>query len=183
MTGLRVTGTVTVSLGAVRQVTDALGGVSVCLPEPVHSIHTGQTYPMGCHALDGTSAADLVRQRGLPTGGYGRDRDGRLVLTALAAKASSLNLFADAGRIAALARTRGVTVSATAPDLAQLAWQLRDIDVADVVGVGQPRFNTVLADGIAYEQWDPAVAPVLFAALRNDTMDRFVAAYPAWVLG
>ena len=47
LTGVTVNGVAVVTLDALRDLTDAVGPIRVCLPETVVSIHTGRTFPHG----------------------------------------------------------------------------------------------------------------------------------------
>ena len=95
-------GTVTVNLSALAQIVDTLGGLPLCQPVAVTSIHTGRTFPVGCYQLDGAGVTDLVRQRhDYPTGGYFRDRVVQGVLISLLRKVVLIDIRparrADAG--------------------------------------------------------------------------------------
>lgn len=173
LTGLTLDGTVTVTLDALRDVTDALGPVPVCVPVQMTSIHTGRTFPTGCYDLDGTAVADLTRQRGaLPVGVYHRSANVLSVMIGLAHRALSLNVLTDADQIAALLRTEGITIDLPEIDALALAAQVRDVEV---VGIVSP---TVHSGDATYEVLDPVVATELFAALRDGTMAEFVSAHP-----
>ncbi|WP_231605914.1 LCP family protein [Micromonospora sp. HK10] len=61
---------------ATRELTDAVGGVPVCLPAAVRSVHTDRLFPAGCQRLGGAAAVDLLRQRyRLRDGALDRDRN------------------------------------------------------------------------------------------------------------
>ncbi len=76
LTGVRVDAGAVLTYPGARELTDAVGGVPVCLPEPVRSVHTERRFPSGCQRLDGAAAVDLLRQRyGLRDGGLDRDRN------------------------------------------------------------------------------------------------------------
>ncbi|MFD0595355.1 LCP family protein [Catellatospora coxensis] len=183
LTGVRADAVAEVDFSALRSVTDALGGLPVCLPQRVTSQHTGDVFPAGCRDYAGAQVEDLVRQRrGMPHGGYDRDRLGQRVLLGLARKAGERSLLGDFGTVSRLARTPGLTVHTGDLSLLGLAMRLNRVDAGAVVGVSQPTFNKVTIGGESFEQFDPEVAPQLFAALRDDTMSGFVLLHPAWVL-
>jgi LCP family protein required for cell wall assembly len=176
--GVPVDGTITIDLPALANITDALGGVRICQPVAVTSIHTGRRFDTGCYQLDGKSVTDLVRQRhDYPNGGYGRDATAQRILIGLAQQAVRGNLLTDIGRLAALLRVDGLDVNLPfSPAL--LAAQLRDLDPSTVVGFGQPSFDPVGTN----ERLDPDVAPELFAALRTGTLDDFATRHPDWIV-
>ncbi|MEV4417707.1 LCP family protein [Catellatospora sp. NPDC049609] len=180
LTGLRVDAVATVKFTALRSVTDALGKVPVCLPDPVTSDHTGTVFPRGCRDYSGRDVDDLIRQRKhLPHGGYDRDRIGQRVVLGLARKAGQLDILRDAGAVRRLAATPGVTVDVGGLDLLGLALRLDGTTPDMITGIGQPTWNSTPTGG---ERLDPKVAPELFAALREGTMEAFVSAHPDWVL-
>ncbi|MEV0456142.1 LCP family protein [Catellatospora methionotrophica] len=183
LTGIRADAVAEVEFDALRGVADALGGLPVCLPQRITSQHTGAVFPTGCRDYTGTQVADLMRQRrDLPHGAYDRDRIGQRVLLGLAAKAGSRSLLSDFGLVSQLARTPGITLHAGDLSLLGLAMRLNRAEAGDIVGISQPTYNGTKIGGVFYEQLDPAVAPRLFQALRDDTMGAFAQAHPDWVL-
>jgi LCP family protein required for cell wall assembly len=183
LTGITFNGVATVTLDALRDLTNAVGGIQMCLPMTVKSIHTGRTFPAGCYPFDGAAVEDLVRQRmNLPMGGYTRDANIQRVMMALVSKVHTLNLLSDANRVAALLRVDGLHVDLGDLDAIALAAQLKNLDKNDIRGIVNPQFNTVDKDGIAYEMLNPSVTPQLFGALRDDTLDQFAAAHPDWLV-
>jgi LCP family protein required for cell wall assembly len=183
LTGITFNGVATVTLDALRDLTNAVGGINLCLPETVKSIHTGRTFPTGCYPLDGAGVADLVRQRmNLTKGGYARDANIQRVMMALVKGVHSLNLLTDATRVAALLHVSGLQVDLGDIDAIALAAQLKNLDGKDLTGIVAPNFRTLDIAGVAYEQLDSVVTPQLFKALRDDTLDQFAAAHPDWLV-
>jgi LCP family protein required for cell wall assembly len=174
LTGVPVNGTVTVNLSALAQIVDTLGGLPLCQPVAVTSIHTGRTFPVGCYQLDGAGVTDLVRQRhDYPTGGYFRDRVAQGVLISLLRKV----VLIDIGQLAALTRVDGVDIDLPFSPVS-LALAAKDLGADDVLGFGQPSFDPVGTN----ERLDPEVAPELFAALRSETLDDFAVRHPDWLV-
>ncbi|WP_426507238.1 LCP family protein [Dactylosporangium sp. McL0621] len=181
LTGVPLDGAVVVRLGAVEKITDSVGGVRICLERQVTSIHTGRVYPTGCQTIDGAMAADLLRQRrDQPLGAYDRDRNAQRFLAALVAKVVALNLLTDFDKVNKIARTDGLTVDLSGVTLSQLYLRLKDGKATDIVGIGVPEFHTVVRDGLNSEAL-PKDAAQLFADVRADTVDEFVATHPTWV--
>jgi LCP family protein required for cell wall assembly len=176
--GVPVDGTITVDLPALATITDALGGVRICQPVTVTSIHTGRRFDTGCYSLDGKSVTDLVRQRyDYPNGGYGRDATAQRILVGLAKQAVHANLLTDISRLAALLRVDGLDVHLPY-SMAVLVALVRNLDPSTVIGLGQPSFDPVGTN----ERLDPEVAPELFAALRTETLDDFATRHPDWIV-
>jgi LCP family protein required for cell wall assembly len=183
LTGITFNGVVTITVDALRDLTTAVGGIQMCLPVTVKSIHTGRTFPVGCYPFDGAAVADLVRQRmNLPMGGYTRDANIQRVMMALVSSVHRLNLFTDANRVAALLHVSGLQVDLGDIDAIALAAQLKNLDGKDLTGIVSPNYRTLDKAGVAYEQLDPVVTPQLFGALRDDALAQFATAHPDWLV-
>jgi LCP family protein required for cell wall assembly len=75
LTGMRFDGAAVIDFGGFQQAIDALGGVTLCVENPVRSIHTDRMFVAGCQVMDGAAALDFSRQRyGLPDGDYDRQK-------------------------------------------------------------------------------------------------------------
>ncbi|MFP5021618.1 LCP family protein [Pseudonocardia phyllosphaerae] len=73
LTGVAVDHYAEVNLAGFAQVTEAVGGVPVCLNAPVHDTYSGADFPAGEQMLQGPAALSFVRQRhGLPRGDLDR---------------------------------------------------------------------------------------------------------------
>jgi LCP family protein required for cell wall assembly len=183
LTGVTFNGVATVTLDALRDLTDAVGGIQMCLPQTVKSIHTGRTFPTGCYGFDGAAVADLVRQRmTLQMGGYARDANIQRVMMALVAQVHTLNLLTDATKVASLLHVGGLQLDLGSIDAVALAAQLKNLDKKDLTGIVSPNYNSLAIDGVSYETLNTTVAPQLFGALRDDTLDQFATAHPDWLV-
>jgi LCP family protein required for cell wall assembly len=58
--------------------TDAVGGVEVCLDEPLEDVYAGIDLPEGCQNLDGKEGVGFVRSRRVATEQFGADDFGRI---------------------------------------------------------------------------------------------------------
>jgi LCP family protein required for cell wall assembly len=183
LTGITFNGVVTITLDALRDLTNAVGGIQMCLPESVVSIHTGRTFPTGCYELDGAGVADLVRQRqNLTMGGYARDANIQRVMMALVARVHTLNLLTDATRVTALLHVGGLQIDLGSIDAVALAGTLKNFDKSDLTGIVSPHYTSQDMGGVSYERLDPTLSPQLFSALRTDTIDQFATAHPDWLV-
>jgi LCP family protein required for cell wall assembly len=73
LTGVTVDHYAEIGLLGFSLITDALGGVDVCLRDPVYEPLSGADFPAGWQKLDGPQALSFVRQRhDLPRGDLGR---------------------------------------------------------------------------------------------------------------
>lgn len=85
LTGVTVDHYAEVGLLGFSLITDALGGVNVCLKEPVYEELSGADFPAGWQKLDGAQALSFVRQRHeLPHGDLDRVRRQQVVMASLA---------------------------------------------------------------------------------------------------
>ena len=87
MSGLKVDHVVKVGFAGVKNVVDAVGGVSLCYDRTVSDPYSGLNWQAGCHVADGTTALAFSRMRhGDPLGDLGRAQRQRMVIQAVAKK-------------------------------------------------------------------------------------------------
>ncbi|HEX2286825.1 MAG TPA: LCP family protein [Mycobacterium sp.] len=85
LTGVTVDHYAEIGLLGFALITDALGGVNVCLKEPVYEPLSGADFPAGWQKLDGPQALSFVRQRhDLPRGDLDRVTRQQAVMASLA---------------------------------------------------------------------------------------------------
>ncbi|KQY04375.1 LytR family transcriptional regulator [Mycobacterium sp. Root135] len=85
LTGVTVDHYAEIGLLGFALITDALGGVDVCLKDPVYEPLSGADFPAGPQKLDGPQALSFVRQRhDLPRGDLDRVTRQQAVMAALA---------------------------------------------------------------------------------------------------
>jgi LCP family protein required for cell wall assembly len=85
LTGVTVDHYAEIGLLGFALITDALGGVEVCLKEPVYEPLSGADFPAGRQKLDGPQALSFVRQRhDLPRGDLDRVVRQQVVMASLA---------------------------------------------------------------------------------------------------
>ncbi|MET8352838.1 MULTISPECIES: LCP family protein [unclassified Micromonospora] len=182
LTGIRVDAGVVLTYPTVRALTDAVGGVPVCLPERVLSVHTKRVFPAGCQRLGGAASVDLLRQRyGLPEGGHDRDRNARLFAAGLVRQATDQGVLTDPVRLTRLLAAVGpdLVVSpdrAAVLDLLRLVPALRSVEP---VGLSLPVVEPTGQD--RYLRLNPKLAPEFLTALREDRLDEWTARHPKLV--
>ncbi|GIG88905.1 LCP family protein [Plantactinospora endophytica] len=180
LTGVRFDATATLTYTGLREVTDAVGGVKVCLPQQVRSYHTTRVFPAGCQKLDGAGAQDLLRQRyALAQGAHERDRNGQRFAEALLHEitdpASAVNPVRVAEIVRALGRNLVLDLDGMTP--AELFTTLRAVAAADAVGIGW----TLHPDSgrrSGMESLDPMLSRSLFDAFRRDALADWVVRHP-----
>lgn len=93
-----------VNLVGFYDLANALGGVQVCLKNPVNdSQYSGAVFPAGVQTVTGANALKFVRQRhGLPNGDLDRTHRQQAFITGVITKLRTQGIFGDFGKISAL---------------------------------------------------------------------------------
>jgi LCP family protein required for cell wall assembly len=164
MTGVRIDHYAEVGFLGVADVVDSLGGVPICLDEPVHDEEYAHIdLAAGCQTLDGRNALAYVRTRyAFPSADLQRMQNQRGFLTALLHRTTSPAVWLNPIRWISVPRavTGALIVDEGTHvwDLARLGWALN----------GSPVMLTVPNSGGAYVEWNSDDAKRLFAALSDD---------------
>ena len=135
LTGVRMHGFVVIDFAGFQKMVDALGGVSIDIPEAIDSPEAGNLrLAAGEQVLDGGTALQFARARkgeglgdGSDIGRIGRQQE---LMSALAETVLSKNLLTDAPALLRFlgATTSSLTMSQNVKDgLAGLAYSLRDV--------------------------------------------------------
>ncbi|HXA87604.1 MAG TPA: LCP family protein [Mycobacterium sp.] len=168
-TGLRLDHYAEIGFSGFAGIVDALGGVSLCLAEPISDPLAGIDLPAGCQKLDGRNALGYVRTRDTPRADLDRMVDQRQFMAALLHRAASPAVWLDPWRwysvphaaVDALTVNQGDHVW----DLARLGWALHGSPVALTVPIGE--FTN--SDVGSVVVWDHDAARNLFDALASDS--------------
>jgi LCP family protein required for cell wall assembly len=178
LTGLTFNGTAEMRFEGLSRLTDALGGVPMCLDQRVASVHTHRVFEPGCRRLAGEEALDLLRQRyDLPGGALDRDRHARRFISALLDEASRTNFVSSPRKLSRVLTATGDAMTVDlqkGTDVVDLAWQLRGLVGTQLSGAEVP-VGDGAEPGRAYLTVAPGAAG-LFEALRADDLDRWLAA-------
>ncbi|MEE6273025.1 LCP family protein [Georgenia wangjunii] len=171
LTGVYIDDFVVVDFAGFIQVIDALGGVPMCVPEPMFDERAALDLEAGDQVLDGHQALAFARARYDVAGGDGSDisRIGRQqeLVGAIAREALSKNLLTD---MPALYRFLDAATSTLAtgtqigqiPTLAGLAYSLRGIDAEHIT------FATMPFEWAGYRVRPAADAAEMWAAMGAD---------------
>ncbi len=168
-TGLRIDHYMGIGFGGLVNVVDAVGGVNMCLPRPVHDQASGLDLKAGCQTLDGAQALAYVRDRHtFADQDLQRVQDQRVFLRALLRKVTSpgtlVNPFAAVP--AAFGATGALKVDSGTHlyQLLQVALALRSPETT-TVPIANANFPSSAGDAVL---WDNARANRLFHDLNND---------------
>jgi len=170
LTGVPITDHVVVKMAGVIPIVDALGGVTMCLPEPVKgSKDVDLDLPAGEQTLDGYTSINFLRARkgagmGLDLGSdLERIKRQQAFVDSLLREVLRQNVITASPRLYRLveAALRSISTGpamASPRALAGLAWSLRNIDPADVVFTPVPVVDSISQPGRVEwitEQADP----------------------------
>lgn len=182
-TGLDVDHFIVVDFDGVVGVTNAIGGVDVCVTDDVEDLYSGLILPAGEHTIQGADALAFLRSRH----GFGDGSDlGRIAvqqtyLASLARKVMSAGTLANPFALFALADAASQAISvdeglSSTEALVGLAGTLAGIDLAKITLVQLPvedyPYDPNRVQPIAEE------AAALFAALAADQAIGFAADAP-----
>lgn len=160
-----------VSFGGVINITDAIGGVDVCIANGIKDPYTGIDWPAGIRTIKGLDALQFLRTRhGVGDGGdLGRISNQQQYMSRLATKLKSEEVLSNGATLYKLASTalRNVdpSTSLTNPlTLVQIAMAVKDVPFDEIVFVQYPTYpdpddlNRVVPDEEAAEALWSALA-------------------------
>jgi LCP family protein required for cell wall assembly len=160
LTGTSIDHYAEINLAGFVELTDALGGVPVCLNKPVHDTYSGVDLPAGYQTVSGPVALAFVRQRhGLDGGDLDRIARQQAFIAGLTQRLQSEGALTDPATLSRLLDvvTRHVVID-KGWDVQQAAAQVGRVAGADLsfhtIPTGRPDLETP-ADGMAV-QIDPA---------------------------
>lgn len=173
MSGLTIDNFMVVDFGAFKRITEAIGGVEICLTEAVNDRQSKLNLPAGKHIVSGEEALAFVRTRhGLGDGSdTSRIRRQQAFLSSMARKVlSSEVLLNPASLINVLnAATKSLTTDpqlANSENVAELAVSMQSLRPGDIVFATLPWRSS--GDG-ATVLANKKKAKALWDAIKNDT--------------
>lgn len=190
-TGVRIDHLAMFDWTGFRDITNALGGIEVYVPETVPSTHMpGYVFTKGKHTIKGDIALDYVRERvNLPRSDYSRIRRQQNVLRSIGKKMITVGTLGNPVRMKktldAITGNLSLDDDWSASDIRKLMFSLRKVSSQDLV------FVTLPIDGYGHmiEGVGSVVFPdrprmaELFDAAQTNQIDRFIAKYPKQALG
>ncbi|VVJ20901.1 Cell envelope-associated transcriptional attenuator LytR-CpsA-Psr [Amycolatopsis camponoti] len=159
-TGLTINHYAAINLAGFDALSQAVGGVEVCLKAPVHDSYSGADFAAGPQTLSGAQALAFVRQRhGLTNGDLDRIARQQAFLSGMAKKVLSAGTFTDPSKLSALVdAVQGSVVLDQGWDVLSFAQQLRGMSSGAIAFATIPVQSLSLAtpsDGDAVKV-DPA---------------------------
>jgi LCP family protein required for cell wall assembly len=173
LTGLEIDHFMMADFNAVKELSNAVGGVSVCVSDAVYDPDSKLRLPKGTSTVQGEQALSFVRTRHAfgDGGDLGRIKAQQGFLSALTRKIKDDGTLTNPARMLGIADaiTKNLTIDdglASVPTLLTVGNRLKNIDVGKVAFVATP---TVPAEtDINRLQLAEPAASQLFAAMRND---------------
>ena len=147
LTGVGIDHYAEINLLGFSLLTDAVGGVQVCLKAPVHDRFSGANFPAGPQLISGPDALAFVRQRhGLPRGDLDRIVRQQAYMASLAHKVLTAGTLANPSRINQLINaTQQSLVLDDGFDVLDFAARMQGLAAGNVVFETVP----VLGDGVS----------------------------------
>ncbi|WP_238453493.1 LCP family protein [Micromonospora sp. ATA51] len=181
LTGVKFDGALIANFASINRMVDAVDGVRVCIPYTVRSTFSEKVWEKGCHDLDGVEAEEFMRQRkAVPGGDFGRIHDQQLVVKAIAEKVAAEGMLQNPFRLDALLSTaaEALTIDKNL-DLKELVLVAKNIKPENIKFATVPYTSASLKThaGSAVKL-DDAKAKEMFAAVRDDTIQEWLAAHP-----
>jgi LCP family protein required for cell wall assembly len=158
-------------LGFVR-VIDALGGVDICLPQPVSDPDSGLFLTAGTHHVDGITALKYARDRhSFASEDLARIDNQQRILASLLSQAISGGTLANPVRLSSfLTATLAAVKVDSGLNVAALADRMRGISPRNVSFTTAPiaNANFMTPSGESAVLWDTQAASQLFGAINRD---------------
>ncbi|MFD9895923.1 LCP family protein [Amycolatopsis sp. NPDC059027] len=133
-TGLTINHYAAVNLAGFYALSNAVGGVEVCLNAPVHESHSGADFSAGPQTLSGAQALAFVRQRyDLPNGDLDRIARQQAFLSSMAKKVLGAGTLTNPAKLDALmSAVQGSVVLDKGWDVLSFARQLRGLSSGSI---------------------------------------------------
>lgn len=168
-TGLHIDHYAEIGFGGFAGIVDSIGGVDVCLEQPMVDPLAGIDLPPGCQELSGTQALGFVRSRATALADLDRMNNQRKFMSALLAKATSPTTWLNPFRLFPLASDAVDSLAVDNGDhiwhLGRLAWAMKGGMTTTSIPIGG--FENVYGSGNVL-LWDHDRASQFFEALAND---------------
>jgi LCP family protein required for cell wall assembly len=171
LTGIRIDHFIEIDFGGFQSMVNAVGGVTVCLPEAIHDPASKLNLSAGAHHVDGAQALAFVRERHVGLGSdLQRIQRQQFFMASLAKQVTTSNMLGDPGKLLSLANaaTRSLTTDSALDvgTLLKIAESMRGLRASSVNMISVP----VVADASDPNRvdWAQPAANVLFNAIKFD---------------
>jgi LCP family protein required for cell wall assembly len=172
LTGLQIPYAALIQFDGVVDMSNAVGGVPVCLSGPIRDPYTGLDLPAGTSTIQGAQALAFLRTRhGVGDGSdLGRISNQQVFLSSLVRTIKSSDTLGNPIKVYSLAKAAASNMQlstslSSVQTMASMAVALKGADLANIVFV---QFPTDYVEGGGAVAPDPAGSRALLAALQND---------------
>jgi LCP family protein required for cell wall assembly len=178
LTGLRVDHYVEVDLLGFYRISNAIGGVQVCLKQPAKDPFSGIDLPAGRSTIKGTQALAFVRQRhGLPNGDLDRIVRQQYFLSAAFRKMKSVGVVGNPVKLTRLLDAIGSSVRMDRGlDPLQLARQVEGLAAGNIDFRTLPNKGTATVEGRSVVLVDTNALPAFFRSVIGSSGTKPAAA-------
>lgn len=180
-TGIRIDHVALVDFAGFEQIINAVGGVEVVVDKNFTSIHPPyRKFTEGLRKLDGAAALDYARQRKqFADGDFSRIRHQQEIISAVVDQATQQGLLTSPGRLDDFVRATANAVSIDKTlSVFDTAWALRQLRSTDLTMLTSPSSGTGMVGDQSVVFPDTKAAGQLFRAVKDDTMDQWIADHP-----
>ena len=172
-TKLRLDHYVEIGFGGFANLVDAVGGVDMCLKDPINDPKAGINLPAGCQELNGQQALGYVRTRATPRADLDRVIHQREFVAALTHKATSAGTLLNPFKVFPLVfdTPDAFTVDSGTHlhNLPSMGFAIAGASKGETVATTVPIGGSArTSDGGAAVVWDKTKATKLFEVLRTD---------------
>lgn len=174
LTGLKINHYIQVNIAGFRDVVDAIGGVEVCVTEPIpFDPQTGieiTEEEVGLVKFDGDRALRFVRSRNFPSGDFQRIQNQQKFLAAAIGKVSSSETLLRPQRVLKLMDVAGENLETNlAPtELRELLGRFQSFDPEHYEAYTVPNLGTATNEAGSVVLPDETAMELLFDAVRNN---------------
>jgi len=172
LTGLSIPYAALIQFDGVVSMSNAVGGVPVCLSGPIKDRYTGLNLPAGTSTIKGKQALAFLRTRhGVGDGSdLGRISNQQVFLSSLVRTIKSANTLSNPVKVYSLAKAAASNMQlstslSSVQTMASMAVALKGADLSNIVFV---QFPTNYVDGGGAVKPDASGARALLTALQND---------------
>jgi len=175
LTGLKIPFLAMINFNGVIQMSNAIGGVEVCLTKPINDTYTHTSLPAGLQVLQGRAALQFLRTRhGVGDGSdLSRISNQQVFMSSLVRKIKSQGVLSNPVALYTLATaaSRNMTLSSTMSDpntLIALAGALKDVSLDKMVFMQLPSVSGLPAPNQGRVKPNEELAAVIYQKLQND---------------
>lgn len=179
LTDIRIDHVAIIDWEGFKALTDALGGITITIPETVKDGYSGKVWTAGQHQMDGATALDYVRQRaGLAGGDFDRIKRQQHFLRTLMSQTLSRNTMSNPRTVYrvldSVTQNLSVDEDWSTSDLRDLAFSLRSLRVDDVTFTTVPNKGTGMEGAQSVVYLDRQKGEELWQAFRRGKAAEWV---------